>query len=52
MRKSIIATVKRVEFVSDKFSYMIIRGHCCHITVLNSHVPTEDNIDDVKDSSS
>jgi hypothetical protein len=28
----------------------IIRGCWCHIIVLNVHAPTEDKIDDVKDS--
>jgi hypothetical protein len=31
-------------------SYIILRGRCCHIIVLNVHVPTEDKTDDVKDS--
>jgi hypothetical protein len=48
--KRIISAVKRVEFVSDRMSYIILRGHWCHIVVLNVHVPTEDKIYDVKDS--
>jgi hypothetical protein len=32
-------------------SYTILRGHWCHIIVLNIHSPTEDKTDDVKDSS-
>jgi hypothetical protein len=31
-------------------SYIILRGLWCHIIVLNVHVPTEDKINDVKDS--
>jgi hypothetical protein len=31
-------------------SYIISRGHYCHIIVLNIQAPTEDNIYDVKDS--
>jgi hypothetical protein len=31
--KRIISAVKRVEFVSDKMSYIILRGHWCHIIV-------------------
>jgi hypothetical protein len=50
VQKRIISAVKRVEFVSDRMSYIILRGHWCHIVVLNVHVPTEDKIDDVKDS--
>jgi hypothetical protein len=48
--KRIISAVKRVEFVSDRMSYIILRGHWCHIIVLNIHSPTEDKTDDVKDS--
>jgi hypothetical protein len=31
-------------------SYIILRGRWCHIIVLNVHDPTEDKIDEVKDS--
>jgi hypothetical protein len=50
VHKRIISTVKRVEFVSDRTSYIILRGCSCHIIVLNVHAPTEDKTDDVKDS--
>jgi hypothetical protein len=48
VHKRIISTVKRVEFVSDRMSYTILRGHWCNIIVLNVHAPTEDKIDDIK----
>jgi exonuclease III len=48
--KRIISAVKRVEFVSDRMSYIILRGSWCHIIVLNIQAPTEDKIYDVKDS--
>jgi hypothetical protein len=38
------------EFVSDRVSYIILRGCWFHINVLNVHAPTEDKIGDVKDS--
>jgi hypothetical protein len=50
VHKRIISTVKRVEFVSDRMSYIILRGRWCYIFVLNVHAPTEDKTDDVKDS--
>jgi hypothetical protein len=50
VHKSIISAVKRVEFVSDRMSYIILRGHWCHIVVLNVHAPTEDKTHDVKAS--
>jgi exonuclease III len=50
LHKRIILACKRVKFVSDRMSYIILRGHWCHIIVLNVHAPTEDKTDDVKDS--
>jgi hypothetical protein len=46
----IISAVKRVEFVSHRMSYVILRGRWSDIIVPNVHAPTEDKIDDVKDS--
>jgi hypothetical protein len=40
VHKSFISAVKRVEFVSDRMSYIILRGRWCHVIVLNVHAPT------------
>jgi hypothetical protein len=48
--KTIISAVKRVEFVSDRMSYIILSGRWCHIIIQNVHAPTEDKTDDVLDS--
>jgi exonuclease III len=48
VHKRIIRAVKRVEFVGDRMSYIILRGRWCHIIVLNVHAPTEDKTEDVK----
>jgi hypothetical protein len=40
VHKRIISAVKRVEFVSDRMSYIILRGRWCDIIVLNVHAPT------------
>jgi hypothetical protein len=40
VHKIIISTVKRVDFVSDRISYIILRGRWCHIIVLNVYAPT------------
>jgi hypothetical protein len=48
--KRIISAVKRVEFVNDKMSYIILRGRWFHTIVLNVHATTEDKTDYVKDS--
>jgi hypothetical protein len=50
VHKRIMSAVKRVEFVSDGMSYIILRGRWCHIIVLNVHAPTEKTTDEVKDS--
>jgi hypothetical protein len=50
VHKKIKSTVKRVKFVSDRMSYIILRGRWCHNIVLNVHAPTEDKINNVKDS--
>jgi exonuclease III len=49
IHKKIMLAVKRVDFVSDRMSYIILRGHWCGIIVRTVHAPTEDKIDDVKD---
>jgi hypothetical protein len=49
VHKCIISAVKKVEFVSDKMSYIILRSLWCNIIVLNVHAPTENKIDDIKD---
>ena len=46
----IVSAVKRVEFVSDMVSYIVLRGRWCNIIVLNMHAPCEDKSDDSKDS--
>jgi hypothetical protein len=47
MHKRITSTVKRVEFVSYRMSYIILRGRWCDI-ILNVHAPREDKIHDMK----
>jgi hypothetical protein len=42
--------IRRVEFVSDRMSYIIFRGCWCSIIFLNLHAPGEDKSGDVKDS--
>jgi hypothetical protein len=49
VQKRNISADKGVEYVSDRMSYIILRGRWCHIIVLNVHAPTEDRTD-VKNS--
>jgi hypothetical protein len=51
LHKRILSAVKRVEFVSDRMSYILLRGCWCDITVLNVHARREDEIDDMKNRS-
>ena len=46
----IVSAVKRVEFVNDRVSYIVLRGRWCNIIVLNVHSPSEDKCDYSKDS--
>jgi hypothetical protein len=45
-----ISTIKRAEFVGNRLPYMVLREHCCDITVLNVPAPTKDKRDDSRDS--
>jgi hypothetical protein len=42
IHKRIMSAVKRVEFVTDRMSYIILRGRWYNIIVLNVHASTED----------
>jgi hypothetical protein len=49
IHKRIMSAPKRVEFISDRKSYIILRARWCNIIVLNVHDPTEDKINVIKD---
>jgi len=46
----IISAVKRGEFISDRVSYVVLRGRWCNVIVLNVHAPSEEKSEDLKDS--
>jgi len=46
----IVSAVKRVQFVSDRMSYTVLRGCWCNVVVQNAHAPSEEKSDDSKDS--
>ena len=46
----IVSAVKRVEFVSDRTSHIVLRGCCCNVIVLNVNAPSEEKNDNSKDS--
>jgi exonuclease III len=39
VHQRIVSAIKRVEFVSERMSYMVLRGRWCNIIVLNVHAP-------------
>jgi hypothetical protein len=50
VHQRIVSAINRVEFVSARMSYIVLRGHWCNIIVLNVHAPTEEKGDDSKDT--
>ena len=44
-----MSEVKRVEFVSDRMLYIVLRGCWCNIIVLNVHTSSEEKIYNSKD---
>jgi len=46
----ILTAVKQVEFVSDRMSYVVLRGCWCNVTVWNVHAESEEKSYDSKDS--
>ena len=45
-----VSAVKRVKFVSDRLSHIVLRGRWLHIIVLNVHAPSEEKSEESKDS--
>jgi len=46
----IVSSVKRVEFVSDRVSCIVLRGHWCNIILVNVHALSEEKSEDSRDS--
>ena len=42
VHRRIVSAVKRVEFVSDRLSYIVLRGRWLNIIVVNVHAPIEE----------
>ena len=49
-KEAIHKLLKRVEFVGDRVSCIVLRGHWSNTIVLNVHVPSEEKSDDTEDS--
>jgi hypothetical protein len=50
VQKKIMSAVRRVEFISDRMPYIILRGYWFRMSVLNIHAPKEDKMSNVKDN--
>src|SRR5215510_4321453 len=50
VHQRIASAVKRVKFVSDRVSYIVLRGRWCNIIILNVHAPSEKKGDESRDS--
>ena len=48
VHRRIVSAVKRVEFVSDRLSYIVLRGRWRNITIVNVHAPSEEKSDESK----
>ena len=46
IQHTIVSAVTRVEFVSNRVSYIVQRGRWCNIIVVNVHAPSEEKSDD------
>jgi len=46
VHQRIVSAVKREEFVSDRMSYIVLRGGWCNIIILNVHDASEEKSDD------
>jgi hypothetical protein len=50
VHQRMVSAIKRVEFLRDRMSYIVLRGRWCNVIVLHAHAPTEEKGDDSKDS--
>jgi len=46
IQHTIVSAVMRVEFVSNRMSYIVLRGRWCNVIVVNVHAPSEEKSDD------
>jgi len=49
VHRTLVSAVKRVEIVSDRLSYIVLRGRRRNIIVVNVHAPSEEKSDEAKD---
>ena len=50
VHRRIVSAVKRIEFVSDRLSYIMLKGRWLHVIVVNVDAPSEEKSEELKDS--
>ena len=50
VHRRLVSEVKRIEFVSDRLSCIVLRGRWLHVILVNVHAPSEEKSDESKDS--
>jgi len=45
----VVSAVKRVQFVSDRASHVVVRGRWCNILLMKVHARSEEKSDEWKD---
>ena len=50
VHQRIVSAVTKVEFVSSRVLYIVLRGRWCNIIFLNIYAPSDEKSDDSKDS--
>jgi len=48
VHRRIVSAVKRVEFVSDRLSYIVLRGRWRNVILVNVHAPSEEKSKELK----
>jgi len=49
VHRRLVSAVKRIGFISDRLSYIVLRGRWLHIILVNVHAPSEDKNEELKD---
>jgi len=49
VQRRLVTAVKRIEFVSDRLWYIVLRVRWLHIIFINVHAPSEEECEELKD---
>ena len=48
VHRRLLSAVKRIEFVSDRLSYIVLKGRWLHVIFVNVHARSEEKREDLK----